>query len=62
MMGFGAHSITHVDRLLRFSAELPVVVEVVDSQEKMDMIMPTLDSMLKGGMVTLEPVKVIHYS
>ncbi|MEJ2200615.1 MAG: DUF190 domain-containing protein [Desulfuromonadaceae bacterium] len=60
-MGFGAHSVTHTDRLLRLSSDLPVVIEVVDNQAKIDTILPLLDSMIKGGMVTLEKVQVIHY-
>ena len=60
-MGFGAHSITHTDRILRLSGDLPVVVEVVESQAKIDAILPQLDTMLKGGMVTLEKVRVIRY-
>lgn len=60
-MGFGAHSVTHTDTILRLSDDLPVIVEVVDSQEKIDAIRPRLDEMLNGGMVTLEPAHVIHY-
>ncbi len=60
-MGFGAHSVTHTDRLLRLSSDLPVVVEVVESQEKIDGILPVLDTMIKGGMITLEKARVIRY-
>jgi hypothetical protein len=60
-MGFGARSITHSDRLLRFSSDLPVIVEVVDSQGKIDAVLPFLDAMLNGGMVTLEKARVIRY-
>jgi PII-like signaling protein len=59
--GFGAHSVTHTDRILRLSSDLPVVIEVVDNQEKIDAILPRLDQMLHGGMITLEKAKVIHY-
>ncbi|MDK2848815.1 MAG: uncharacterized protein PWP34_2168 [Desulfuromonadales bacterium] len=61
IMGFGCHSITHTDKLLRFSADLPVIVEVVDSSEKIDAVMPTIDDMMEGGMITLEKVHVIRY-
>lgn len=61
-MGFGAHSVTHTDKLLRLSADLPVVVEVVESQGKIDSVLPRLDDMLSGGMITLEKVRVIRYS
>jgi len=61
IMGFGANSVTHTDRLLRLSADLPVVIEVVDSQEKIDRVLPQLDTMIKGGMITLERARVIRY-
>ena len=61
-MGFGAHSVTHTDKLLRLSADLPVVVEVVESPQKIDTVLPRLDEMLSGGMITLEKVRVIRYS
>jgi len=61
-MGFGAHSVTHSDRFLRLSSDLPVVIEVVESQEKIDKVLPILDTMLKGGLITLEKVRVIRYS
>ena len=60
-MGFGARSITHTDKLLRLSADLPVVIEVVESQEKIEAVLPKLDAMLGGGMVTLEKARVIRY-
>ncbi len=60
-MGFGAHGVTHADKLLRLSSDLPVVIEVVDSQEKVEGVLPLLDTMLKGGMITLEKARVIRY-
>ena len=60
--GFGAHSVYHTDKLLRLSADLPIVVEVVESQEKIDAIMPKVDQMMSGGMITLEKATVIRYS
>ncbi len=59
--GFGAHSVYHTDKLLRLSQDLPVVVEVVESQERIDAIMPTVDGMMSGGMITLEKATVIRY-
>lgn len=59
--GFGAHSAIHKDTILRLSADLPVVIEVVDSEEKIRGILAALDPMLNGGLVTLEKVQVIHY-
>jgi uncharacterized protein len=60
--GFGAHSVFHSAKLLRLSADLPVIVEVVDAQEKIDAILPRVDEMMDGGLVTLEKVAVIRYT
>jgi PII-like signaling protein len=60
--GFGAHSVYHTDKLLRLSMDLPLVVEVVDGQDKIDAIMPRIDAMMSGGMITLEKATVIRYS
>ncbi len=60
--GFGAHSVYHTDKLLRLSADLPVVVEVVDSQANFDAVMEKIDGMMTGGMITLEKTTVIRYS
>lgn len=60
--GFGPKSILHTDRLLRLSQDLPLVIEVVDNEEKINAIMPQLDHMLQGGMITLEKARVIRYS
>jgi len=60
--GFGAHSVYHTQKLLDLSADLPLVVEVVDSQERIDAVMPAIDAMMGGGMITLEKATVIRYS
>jgi PII-like signaling protein len=60
--GFGAHSVYHTDKLLRLSMDLPLVVEVVDHQDKIDAIMPRIDAMMSGGLITLEKATVIRYS
>jgi uncharacterized protein len=59
--GFGATSRLHTTRILQLSTDLPVVIEVVDSQERIDHIIPILDSMVGDGLVTLEKVHVITY-
>ncbi len=60
--GFGAHSHgIHRDAILRLSQDLPVVVEVVDTEERIQNLLPTLDDMMGGGLVTLEKVRVIRY-
>ena len=60
--GFGAKSVIHSADILRLGNDLPLVVEVVESQEKIDEILPTLDTMLQGGLVTLEKAHVIRYA
>ncbi|QEM69859.1 DUF190 domain-containing protein [Geobacter sp. FeAm09] len=60
--GFGAQSVFHTQKLLDLSADLPLVVEVVDSQERINAVMPRIDEMMDGGMITLEKATVIRYS
>ena len=60
-MGFGKSSRLHTAKILRLSMDLPVVIEIVDAEEKIQSFLPTLDERMKGGLVTLEKVKVIHY-
>ena len=61
IMGFGATAKLHTDKVLRLSVDLPVVVECVDSEEKIEAILPELDGMIGGGLITLEKVRVIAY-
>jgi len=60
-MGFGKSSRLHTAKILRLSVDLPLVIEIVDSEEKINAFLPTLDKMMGGGLVTLEKVKVLHY-
>lgn len=60
-MGFGRSSVLHTAKILRLSVDLPVVIEIVDEDEKVQAFLPALQEMVKGGLVTLEPVEVIHY-
>jgi len=60
-MGFGKSSRLHTAKILRLSMDLPVVIEIVDAEEKIQSFLPVLDEMMKGGLVTLEKVKIIHY-
>jgi len=62
LSGFGAHSVYHTPHLLDISADLPIIVEVVDTKEKIDAIMPRIDEMMAGGMITLENATVIRYT
>ena len=59
--GFGAHSVVHKARLLEMSADLPVVVEIVDSRAKIEGLVPHLDAMVGEGMITMENVRVVAY-
>jgi PII-like signaling protein len=61
VMGFGKHSILHTAKILRLSEDLPMVIEIVDSAERINEFLPVLDEMIKDGLVTLERVKVLHY-
>lgn len=59
--GFGAHSRIHTAKILRLSEDLPIVIEIVDSEEKIESFLPALDEMVKEGLITLEKVRVIKY-
>ncbi len=60
-MGFGKSSHLHTSKILRLSTDLPLVIEIVDSEEKINAFLPVLDQMIGGGLVTLEKVKVLQY-
>lgn len=60
-MGFGANSHMHTTKILRLSMDLPIVIEIVDSPEKIEAFLPHLDEMVQEGMVTLEKVRVLKY-
>jgi PII-like signaling protein len=60
-MGYGKASRLHTAKILRLSMDLPLVIEIVDSEEKIQAFLPTLASMMGGGLVTLEKVKVLDY-
>ncbi|MCA9771748.1 MAG: DUF190 domain-containing protein [Myxococcales bacterium] len=60
-MGFGAKNHLHADHLLSLSGDLPVVIEVVDTAERIDAVMPKIDAMVREGLVTLEKVRVLRY-
>jgi uncharacterized protein len=60
-MGFGAHSHMHTAKILRLSEDLPVLIEIVDKEEKINAFLPVLDGMLGDGLVTLEKVRILTY-
>jgi PII-like signaling protein len=61
LAGFGARSVVHTTHLLELSRDLPIVVEVVDTEEHVDRLKPILDEMVSDGLVTLEKVYVLRY-
>ena len=60
-MGFGKSSHLHTAKILRLSMDLPIVIEIVDTAQKINAFLPVLDEMMGGGLVTLERTKVIRY-
>ena len=59
--GFGAHSRIHTSRILRLSEDLPILVEIVDAEDKIQAFLPVLDGMVQEGLVTVEKATVIFY-
>jgi PII-like signaling protein len=59
--GYGGSSVYHTDKVLRLSQDLPIILEVVETTERIDQILPRLDGMVEGGLITLEKVRVILY-
>jgi uncharacterized protein len=60
-MGFGKTSRLHTSKILRLSGDLPLIIEIVDSEEKINAFLPILDGMMGGGLVTLEKARVLSY-
>jgi len=60
--GFGAHSLIHTTRILRLSEDLPMVIEIVDSEDRMERLTEILDEMVTEGLVTMEKVRVLKYA
>jgi hypothetical protein len=60
-MGFGRHSRVHTAKLLELSTDLPIVIEIVDAEDKVDAFLPTVDELVTEGLVTLEAVRILRY-
>ena len=60
-MGFGAGSRIHTSKIVRLSEDLPIIVELVDTEEKLNSLMPFLDETVEEGLITMEQVKVVKY-
>jgi PII-like signaling protein len=61
VIGFGAHSRLHTYKILRLSEDLPIVIEIIDAQEKIDAFLPQIDDIVQEGLITMESVRVIKY-
>jgi PII-like signaling protein len=59
--GFGANAHLHTTRILRLSEDLPIVIEVIDQEDRIRAVLPDLDAMVGDGLITLEPVEVVAY-
>jgi hypothetical protein len=59
--GFGPDSIIHTAGILRLSSDLPLVIEVVDEEARLDSVLPEVDRMMRGGLITMEKVRVVRY-
>ena len=62
IMGFGADSLVHTSKILQLSEDMPVIIEIIDSEENINKILPFLDKTVEGGLVTLEKATIIKYS
>ena len=60
-MGFGASSRLHTTKILRLSEDLPLVIEIVDGEDRINAFLPILDGMMSSGLITLEKVQVLQY-
>lgn len=60
-MGFGQSSLLHTTKILRLSVDLPLIIEIVDAEEKINQLLPALEEMIGSGLVTLEKVQVLQY-
>ena len=61
LMGFGAASRIHTAKILRLSEDLPIIIEIVDSAEKIELLLPVIDEMVGEGLVTVEKVRILQY-
>jgi PII-like signaling protein len=59
--GYGAHSKIHAANIVDLSADLPLILEWVDSKERVDQLLPEIEAMLQGGLITVEPVTIVRY-
>jgi PII-like signaling protein len=60
--GFGANSVIHTASILRLSEDLPLVIEVVDTEQHLEAVLPEVDRLMSGGLITMEKVRVLRYA
>ena len=60
-VGYGRSSRLHTAKILRLSEDLPVIIEIADTKQKIDAFLPVLDAMMAGGLITIENIKVLRY-
>jgi len=60
--GYGLHNVLHLDKVLRLAGDLPLIVEIVDTEEKVLRLIPLIEDLLKGGLITMEDIDVIESS
>jgi len=62
ILGYGARSHLHTAHILRLSQDMPMIIEVVDTQDNIDRVLPEIEKLLEGGLITVEKVRVLRYS
>ncbi len=62
ILGYGKSSVVHEQKLLKLSSDLPIVIEVIDCEKKINEVLPELSELVKNGLITLERVRVIRYN
>ena len=62
ILGYGARSHLHTAHILRLSQDMPMIIEVIDSQDNIDRVLPEIEKLMKGGLITVEKVRVLRYS
>ncbi len=59
--GYGSHSLIHTASILRLSEDLPIIIETIDEKEKIEKILPQIKQLVREGLITLDPVKLVFY-
>ncbi len=62
VLGYGKSSVLHEQRILKLSSDLPIVIEIIDCEENINKVLPKIGDVVKGGLITLERVRVVRYN